>query len=105
EPKLTSNTKLDTTACLGDWYTLDQILQISLEVKVFLLHKDFNKKNSNETWWRQSSRFDSHEILDIGQKEVNRTWWQPPLRLDSWKSVQSWSMILHWKQTLTKERN
>ncbi|CAG7876270.1 unnamed protein product, partial [Brassica rapa] len=31
EPKLTSNTKLDTTACLGAWYTWDQILQTSLE--------------------------------------------------------------------------
>ncbi|KAF2592014.1 hypothetical protein F2Q70_00039162 [Brassica cretica] len=31
ETKLTSNTKLDTTACLGAWYTLDQILQTSLE--------------------------------------------------------------------------
>ncbi|KAF3557867.1 hypothetical protein F2Q69_00013444 [Brassica cretica] len=46
------------------------------------------KKNSNGTWWRQSSRFDSHEFLDIGQKEVNGTWWQPPLRPDSWKHVQ-----------------
>ncbi|KAF2566734.1 hypothetical protein F2Q68_00025580 [Brassica cretica] len=45
------------------------------------------KKNSNGTWWRQSSRFDSHEFLDIGQKEVNGTWWQP-LRPDSWKPVQ-----------------
>ncbi|KAF3553083.1 hypothetical protein F2Q69_00013748 [Brassica cretica] len=40
-----------------------------------------------------------------GQKEVNRAWWQPPLRLDSWKSVQSWSMIFQYKQTLTQERN
>ncbi|KAF3505234.1 hypothetical protein F2Q69_00042301 [Brassica cretica] len=31
EPKLTSNTKLDTTACLGAWYTWDRILQTSLE--------------------------------------------------------------------------
>ncbi|KAF2616467.1 hypothetical protein F2Q68_00039138 [Brassica cretica] len=31
ELKLTSNTKLDTTACLGAWYTWDQILQTSLE--------------------------------------------------------------------------
>ncbi|KAL0667739.1 hypothetical protein Bca4012_030443 [Brassica carinata] len=31
EPKLTSNTKLDTTACLGAWYAWDQILQTSLE--------------------------------------------------------------------------
>ncbi|KAF3502115.1 hypothetical protein F2Q69_00041717 [Brassica cretica] len=31
EPKLTSNTKPDTTACLGAWYTWDQILQASLE--------------------------------------------------------------------------
>nr|VDD61578.1 unnamed protein product [Brassica oleracea] len=70
-----------------------------------LLHKDSNKKNLNGIWWRQSSRFDSHEFLDIGQKEVNMTWWQPTLRPDSWKPVQSWSMILPWKQTLTKERN
>ncbi|WZZ63480.1 hypothetical protein YC2023_074850 [Brassica napus] len=102
ESELTSNTKPDTTASLGAWYTWDQILQTSLEG---LLHKDSNKNNSNGTWWRQSSRFDSHEFLDIGQKEVNRTWWQPPLRLDSWKSVQSWSMILQYKQTLTEERN
>ncbi|KAG5384282.1 hypothetical protein IGI04_035752 [Brassica rapa subsp. trilocularis] len=39
------------------------------------------------------------------QKEVNRTWWQPPLSFDSWKPVQSWSLILQWKQTLTQERN
>ncbi|KAG5388529.1 hypothetical protein IGI04_030070 [Brassica rapa subsp. trilocularis] len=45
------------------------------------------------------------ELLDIGQKEVNRTWWQPPLSFDSWKPVQSWSLILQWKQTLTQERN
>ncbi|KAF2533256.1 hypothetical protein F2Q70_00029904 [Brassica cretica] len=31
EPKLTSNTKPDTTACLGAWYTWDHILQTSLE--------------------------------------------------------------------------
>uniref|UniRef100_A0A0D3BVK4 Uncharacterized protein n=1 Tax=Brassica oleracea var. oleracea TaxID=109376 RepID=A0A0D3BVK4_BRAOL len=31
EPKLTSNTKPDTTACLGAWYTWDRILQTSLE--------------------------------------------------------------------------
>ncbi|KAF3536557.1 hypothetical protein F2Q69_00022883 [Brassica cretica] len=31
EPKLTSNTKPDTTACLGACYTWDQILQTSLE--------------------------------------------------------------------------
>ncbi|XP_048604496.1 ATP-dependent Clp protease adapter protein CLPS1, chloroplastic-like isoform X5 [Brassica napus] len=31
EPKLTSNNKPDTTACLGAWYTWDQILQTSLE--------------------------------------------------------------------------
>ncbi|KAF3563241.1 hypothetical protein DY000_02016086 [Brassica cretica] len=59
------------------------------EMKDCLLHKDSNKKNSNGTWWRQSSRFDSHEFLDIGQKEVNMTCWQPPLKLDSWKPVQS----------------
>ncbi|KAF3531558.1 hypothetical protein DY000_02039759 [Brassica cretica] len=34
EPKLTSNTKPDTTACLGAWYTWDRILQTSLEGKV-----------------------------------------------------------------------
>ncbi|KAF2567713.1 hypothetical protein F2Q68_00025318 [Brassica cretica] len=45
------------------------------------------------------------EFLDIGQKEVNRAWWQPSLRLDSWKLVQSSSLILQWKQTLTQERN
>ncbi|KAG5410838.1 hypothetical protein IGI04_007157 [Brassica rapa subsp. trilocularis] len=44
------------------------------------------------------------ELLDIGQKEVNRAWWQPPLSFDSWKPVQSWSLILQWKQTLTQER-
>ncbi|KAF2531045.1 hypothetical protein F2Q70_00029092 [Brassica cretica] len=44
------------------------------------------------------------ELLDIGQKEVNKAWWQPPLSFDSWKPVQSWSLILQWKQTLTQER-
>ncbi|KAF3538106.1 hypothetical protein F2Q69_00022168 [Brassica cretica] len=33
EPKLTYNTKLDTTACLGAWYAWDQILQTSLEAE------------------------------------------------------------------------
>ncbi|KAF2545348.1 hypothetical protein F2Q70_00021809 [Brassica cretica] len=33
EPKLTYNTKLDTTACLGAWYAWDWILQTSLEGK------------------------------------------------------------------------
>ncbi|KAG5384412.1 hypothetical protein IGI04_035882 [Brassica rapa subsp. trilocularis] len=32
EPKLTSNTKPYTNACLGAWYTWDRILQTSLEV-------------------------------------------------------------------------
>ncbi|KAF3559570.1 hypothetical protein F2Q69_00012870 [Brassica cretica] len=32
EPKLTSNTKPDIIACLGAWYTWDQIRQTSLEV-------------------------------------------------------------------------
>ena len=45
------------------------------------------------------------EFLDIGQKEVNRAWWQPQLSFDSWKPVQSWSLILQYKQTLTQERN
>ncbi|KAF3534101.1 hypothetical protein DY000_02041649 [Brassica cretica] len=71
EPRLTFNTKPDIIACLGAWYTWDQILQPSLE----------------------------------GQKEVNMVWWQPPLSLDSWKPVQSWSLILQYKQTLTQERN
>uniref|UniRef100_A0A0D3CNL8 Uncharacterized protein n=1 Tax=Brassica oleracea var. oleracea TaxID=109376 RepID=A0A0D3CNL8_BRAOL len=31
EPKLTSNTKPDITACLGAWYKWDRILQTSLE--------------------------------------------------------------------------
>ncbi|KAF3592914.1 hypothetical protein DY000_02023496 [Brassica cretica] len=31
EPKLTSNTKPDTTACLVTWYTWDRILQTSLK--------------------------------------------------------------------------
>ncbi|KAF3544297.1 hypothetical protein DY000_02006834 [Brassica cretica] len=34
EPKLTSNTKPDITACLGAWYTWDRILQTSLEAEV-----------------------------------------------------------------------
>ncbi|KAF3543442.1 hypothetical protein DY000_02007310 [Brassica cretica] len=33
EPNLTSNTKPDTTACLGAWYTWARILQTSLEGK------------------------------------------------------------------------
>ncbi|CAN6870778.1 unnamed protein product [Brassica oleracea] len=31
EPKLTFNTKPDIIACLGVWYTWDQILQTSLK--------------------------------------------------------------------------
>ncbi|KAF3551713.1 hypothetical protein DY000_02007233 [Brassica cretica] len=42
---------------------------------------------------------------DIGQKEVNKIWWLKPLKLDSWKPVQSWSMILQYKQTLTEREN
>ncbi|KAF3561604.1 hypothetical protein DY000_02017521 [Brassica cretica] len=45
------------------------------------------------------------EFLGIGQKEGNMAWWELPLSLDSWKSVQSWSLILQWKQTLTQEGN
>ncbi|KAG5397450.1 hypothetical protein IGI04_019264 [Brassica rapa subsp. trilocularis] len=76
----------DTTACLEAWYTWARILQTNLEGGNLQgsLHK---------------------EVLDIGQKEVNMTWWQPPLSLDSWMPVQSWSMILQYKQTLTQERN
>ncbi|KAF3545028.1 hypothetical protein DY000_02007002 [Brassica cretica] len=62
----------------------------------------------DERWTRndEATRSSLHkEFLDIDQKEVNRAWWQPPLRLDSWKPVQSWSLILQWKQTLTQERN
>ncbi|KAF2580677.1 hypothetical protein F2Q68_00005208 [Brassica cretica] len=89
EPKLTSNTKPDITACLGAWYTWDRILQTSLEgLGGGNLQGSLNK-----------------EFLDIGQKEVNRIWWQPPLSLDSWKSVQSWSLILQRKQALTQVRN
>ncbi|KAF3556264.1 hypothetical protein F2Q69_00013242 [Brassica cretica] len=39
EPKLTSNAKPDTTACLGAWYTWDRILQTSLEEVVILSFK------------------------------------------------------------------
>ena len=31
-------------------------------------------------------------------------WWLKPLKLDSWKSIQSWSMILQYKQTLTERK-
>ncbi|KAF2614069.1 hypothetical protein F2Q70_00011986 [Brassica cretica] len=37
EPKLTSNTKLDTTACLGAWHAWDRILQTSLEDKALCI--------------------------------------------------------------------
>ena len=30
-------------------------------------------------------------------------WWPQPLWLDSWKPIQSWLMILQYKQTLTKK--
>uniref|UniRef100_A0A0D3ASU3 HAT C-terminal dimerisation domain-containing protein n=1 Tax=Brassica oleracea var. oleracea TaxID=109376 RepID=A0A0D3ASU3_BRAOL len=39
EPKLTSNTKLDTTACLGAWYTWVRILQTNLEEVMILSFK------------------------------------------------------------------
>ncbi|KAF3494576.1 hypothetical protein DY000_02053263 [Brassica cretica] len=39
EPKVTCNTKLDTTACLGAWYTWDRILQTSLEEVLILSFK------------------------------------------------------------------
>ena len=32
---------------------------------------------------------------------MNNIWWLKPLKLDSWKHVQSWSMIVQYKQTLT----
>ncbi|KAF2587885.1 hypothetical protein F2Q70_00038884 [Brassica cretica] len=37
EPKLTSNTKLDTTACLVAWYTWDRILQTILEDPMYVM--------------------------------------------------------------------
>ncbi|KAF3564640.1 hypothetical protein DY000_02015900 [Brassica cretica] len=49
EPKLTSNTKPDTTACLGAWYTWDRILQTILE----------GQKEVNRTWWQPPLRLDS----------------------------------------------
>ncbi|CAN7066061.1 unnamed protein product, partial [Brassica rapa subsp. trilocularis] len=36
EPNLTSNTKPDSTAFLGAWYTWDRILQTSLEGKALI---------------------------------------------------------------------
>ncbi|KAF2544385.1 hypothetical protein F2Q68_00031447 [Brassica cretica] len=102
EPKLTSNTKPDIIAYLGAWYTWDRILQTSLEG---LLHKDSNKRIRTGLGGGNLQGSLHKEFFDIGQKEVNMTWWQPPLRLDSWKPVQSWSLILQWKQTLTQERN
>ncbi|KAG5388061.1 hypothetical protein IGI04_029602 [Brassica rapa subsp. trilocularis] len=98
EPKLTSNTKLDTTACFGVWYAWDWILQTSLEGGIRTTIKAWFIRIPTKEFERDlvaaSSRFDSHEFLDICQKEVNITWWQPLLRLDSWKYVQFWSMIL-----------
>ncbi|KAF3567524.1 hypothetical protein DY000_02013533 [Brassica cretica] len=88
EPKLTSNTKPDIIACLGVWYTWDQILQTSLEG---LIHKDSNKRIRTGPGGGNLQGSLHKEFLDIGQKEVNMAWWQPPLSLDSWKPVQSWS--------------
>ncbi|KAG5375451.1 hypothetical protein IGI04_040047, partial [Brassica rapa subsp. trilocularis] len=82
QPKLISNTKHDITACLGAWYTWDQILQTSLEG---LINKDSNKRVRNGTWRRQSSRL----------AFAKNSWIYP---------VQSWSLILQWKQTLIQER-
>ena len=50
------------------------------------------------------ARFTKNSWIQV-KKEVNKTWWQTPLSLDSWKHVQSWLLILQWKQTLTQERN
>ncbi|KAF2551779.1 hypothetical protein F2Q68_00035223 [Brassica cretica] len=49
EPNLTSNTKPDINACLGAWYTWDQILQTSLE----------GQKEVNRAWWQPPLRLDS----------------------------------------------
>ncbi|KAG5411073.1 hypothetical protein IGI04_007392 [Brassica rapa subsp. trilocularis] len=55
EPKLTSNTKLDTTACLGAWYTW-----IGFFKQVW---KDICQKEVNMTWWQPSLRLDSWKPL------------------------------------------
>ncbi|KAF2544692.1 hypothetical protein F2Q70_00022586 [Brassica cretica] len=50
EPKLTSNTKPDTTACLGVWYTRDRILQTSLEAPLpdFLIIPDIPMRDQGD---------------------------------------------------------
>ncbi|KAF2586570.1 hypothetical protein F2Q70_00036788 [Brassica cretica] len=102
EPKLTSNIKPDIIACLGAWYTWDQILQTSLEG---LIHKDSNKRIRTGLGGGNLQGPLHKEFLDIGQTEVNRAWWQPPLSLDSWKPVQSWSQRLLDPAALARSRS
>ncbi|WZZ15087.1 hypothetical protein YC2023_108176 [Brassica napus] len=108
---------------LGDQETTRSILELKghftrtdhLEVDERKNNRSMRISTTSEPLLMRSSKRDLEaaifkarfrkELLDIGQKEVNRTWWQPPLSFDSWKPVQSWSLILQWKQTLTQERN
>ncbi|KAG5393379.1 hypothetical protein IGI04_023342, partial [Brassica rapa subsp. trilocularis] len=62
EPKLTSNTKLDTTACLGAWYTWDQIFQTSLKVK--------------RTWWQPPLSLDSWKHSDLEISDDFGAFWR-----------------------------
>ncbi|KAG5393244.1 hypothetical protein IGI04_023207 [Brassica rapa subsp. trilocularis] len=92
EPKLTSNTNMTSLLVLGLG-----IHGIGFFRQVWKSSKRYLEAAISKARFRK-------ELLDIGQKEVNRTWWQPPLSFDSWKPVQSWSLILQWKQTLTQEK-
>ncbi|KAG5374023.1 hypothetical protein IGI04_019958 [Brassica rapa subsp. trilocularis] len=93
EPKLTFNTNLTSLFVLG--------LGIH-GIGFFRQVWKSSKRDLEAAIFKARFR---KELSDIGQKEVNRTWWQPPLSFNSWKPVQSWSLILQWKQTLTQERN
>ncbi|KAG5375827.1 hypothetical protein IGI04_040423 [Brassica rapa subsp. trilocularis] len=85
------------------WTRNDEATRINhTTIDVTLTHRSISNPDLEAAIFKARFR---KELLDIGQKEVNKTWWQPPLSFDSWKPVQSWSLILQWKQTLTQERN
>ena len=102
EPKLASNTKPDTTACLGAWYTWDRILQTSLEGKALCIqiYHPFSLYFRNLDFFKKlciilefiRKEFEQNLVattikacfIRIPQvTDQNMTWWLQPLRLSS----------------------
>uniref|UniRef100_A0A0D3BTQ4 Uncharacterized protein n=1 Tax=Brassica oleracea var. oleracea TaxID=109376 RepID=A0A0D3BTQ4_BRAOL len=68
EPKLASNTKPNTTACLGAWYTWDRILQTSLEEVMILSFKSCESLLFSNFFQRDCPSV----LLEDKQKELHR---------------------------------